>query len=225
MRKMSLVILVLAASALSIFSAGYAADEKAAARKYAPNDYSKLLGSKGLSDTLLKNHFKLYEGYVNNVNSMMDKLSSMLAEGREKTPECSELRRRFGFEFDGMRLHEYFFECLGGDGKAAEDSALYKKITEKFGSFDNWKKDFVAAGMMRGIGWAVLYYDRQGDALVNVWIGSHETNNLSGAKAIVVLDTFEHAYVTDYQLDKAKYIEAFMANLDWKAIGARFDEK
>lgn len=123
---------------------------------YAAKDFSQLLGMEGFSDTLLKNHFTLYQGYVTNTNKLVDMLGQMLREGKMSSPEYGELKRRLGWEFNGMRLHEYYFENLGGKGGLDRTGKLFKKISEDFGSFETWEKDLKATGMMRGIGWAVL---------------------------------------------------------------------
>ncbi len=128
---------------------------------YTAKDYGKLLGMEGLSDTLLKNHFTLYQGYVTNTNKLVDTLSQMLKEGKAGTPEYAELKRRFGWEFNGMRLHEYYFENLGGKGAIDKSGKLAKKIAEDFGSYEDWEKDFKGVGAMRGIGWVILYQDNR----------------------------------------------------------------
>ena len=96
---------------------------------YTAKDYSKLLGMEGFSETLLKNHFTLYQGYVTNTNKLMDTLGQMLKEGKTGNPEYAELKRRFGWEFNGMRLHEYYFENLGGKGGIDKAGKLSKKIS------------------------------------------------------------------------------------------------
>jgi len=188
---------------------------------YQAKDYSHLSGSAGFSDTLLNNHFKLYQGYVKNTDLLLEKLNAMLSEGKDASPEYAELKRRFGWEFNGMRLHEYYFGNLGGKASPDEKSALYKKISEGFGSFELWKQDFISLGKMRGIGWVILYMDEQSQKLINVWINEHDGGHLSGAKPILVMDVFEHAYITDYQLERAKYIETFFNNINWKEVSQR----
>jgi superoxide dismutase, Fe-Mn family len=187
---------------------------------YTAKDYSKLLGMKGFSDTLLSNHFTLYQGYVANINKILDTLASMARDGRTGTPEHSELKRRLGFEFDGMRLHELYFDNLG-DGAPPKGGAFYEKLTGQFGSLDAWQKEFKATGMMRGIGWAILYLDTTSGVFINQWINEHETGHLAGCAPILIMDVFEHAYMIDYGLKRAEYIEAFFANLDWKTIESR----
>jgi superoxide dismutase, Fe-Mn family len=188
---------------------------------YTVKDYSRLLGMQGFSDTLLKNHFTLYQGYVTNTNKLMETLGQMLKEGKTGTPEFAELKRRFGWEFNGMRLHEYYFENLGGKGGLDKGGKLSKKISEDFGSYENWEKEFKGVGAMRGIGWAVLYQDSSNGNLINFWINEHDVGHPAGCSPILILDVFEHAFMIDYGLKKADYIEAFFKNIDWKAAEGR----
>src|SRR3989338_8113414 len=137
---------------------------------YAPKNYDHLLGTPGFGDQLLKNHFTLYQGYVTNTNKLTDALSAMLKGGKTGLPEYAELKRRFGWEFGGMRLHElYFGNMKNGGAEFGENSALRTKIAEDFGSYENWEKDFKAVGAMRGIGWTVLHHDQDNNGLFNIW--------------------------------------------------------
>jgi Fe-Mn family superoxide dismutase len=188
---------------------------------YPSKDYTKLLGMEGFSETLLKNHFTLYQGYVTNTNRLIDTLDQMLRDGKTHIPEYAELKRRFGWEFDGMRLHEYYFENLGGKGEVDRSGKLPRMISQNFESFDAWEKDFRAVGGMRGIGWAILYQDPANGKLMNVWINEHDVGHPAGGTPILVLDVFEHAYMIDYGLRKADYIGAFFKNIDWKAAEGR----
>ncbi len=183
---------------------------------YEAKNFDSLLGTKGFSDQLLKNHFTLYQGYVTNTNKVADTLNTMAKEGKGAAPEYAELKRRFGWEFNGMRLHEYYFSSMSKTGKALDKKTnIYKKITADFGSYENWEKDFKATGSMRGIGWVILYYDGKGERLFNSWINEHDAGHLSGAKPLIVMDVFEHAYMIDYGLKKPDYIEAFVKAVDW----------
>ena len=183
---------------------------------YEAKNFEGLLGTKGLSDQLLKNHFTLYQGYVTNTNKVADALLAMAKDGKTATPEYAELKRRFGWEFNGMRLHEYYFENIVKDGKAIDKKTnLYKKIVSEFGSYENWEKDFKATGAMRGIGWIILYYDALEGRLFNTWINEHDVGHLCGAMPLIIMDVFEHAYMIDYGLKKADYIEAFFKAIDW----------
>jgi Fe-Mn family superoxide dismutase len=189
---------------------------------YKAKDYSSLLGMPGFSDKALQTHFKLYQGYVTNTNLLHDTLTALAASGRNRSPEYAELKRRYGWEFDGMRLHEYYFENLGGKGALNNSSPLYGQLVADFGSYDQWKADFIATGAMRGIGWAVLYLDPQSGHLVNTWINEHDVGHLAGGTPILIMDVFEHAYMIDYLLDRAAYIDAFFKNIDWDTVNQRF---
>ena len=188
---------------------------------YTAKDFNHLIGMKGFSETLLKNHFALYQGYVTNTNRLMDTLAAMVKDGKIGTPEYAELKRRFGFEFNGMRLHEYYFGNLGGNGVVDKAGKLGKKLAEDFGSYEDWEKDFKGTGTMRGIGWAILYQDNVTGKLFNQWINEHETGHPAGCIPILIMDVFEHAFITDYGLKRADYIEAFFKNIDWNAAGSR----
>jgi Fe-Mn family superoxide dismutase len=188
---------------------------------YNAKDYNRLLGMEGFSDTLLKNHFTLYQGYVTNTNKLTDALSQLLKEGKTGTPEYAELKRRLGWEFNGMRLHEYYFENLGGKGGISKTGKLYQKLVESFGSYEAWEKDFKATGSMRGIGWAVLYQDVLSGNFINFWINEHDVGHPSGGMPILIMDVFEHAFMIDYGLKRADYIEAFFKNINWAELEKR----
>ncbi len=190
---------------------------------YEPKNFDAVLGAEGFSDTLLKNHFALYQGYVANTNKLADALAAMAKDGRAGTPEYAELRRRFGWEFNGMRLHELYFGNMAKGGSKPEDAPeLAAALAGEFGSLEAWEKDFRATGAMRGIGWAVLYYDPAGKRIFNMWINEHDGGHPAGCVPLIVMDVFEHAFMADYGLKRADYVAAFMRNLDWKAAGARF---
>ncbi|MCX7913679.1 MAG: Fe-Mn family superoxide dismutase [Thermodesulfovibrionales bacterium] len=188
---------------------------------YAAKDYSSLIGMEGFSDTLLKNHFTLYQGYVTNTNKLLDALSQMLKDGNTTSPEYAELKRRVGWEFNGMRLHEYYFENLGGKDPFNPTGKLAQAINANFGSFDNWLKDFKATGTMRGIGWVVLYQDLTNGRLINFWINEHDVSHPSGCNPLLIMDVFEHAFMIDYGLKRADYIEAFFKNVHWGIVESR----
>jgi Fe-Mn family superoxide dismutase len=188
---------------------------------YMAMDYSGLKGMPGFSDTLLDNHFTLYQGYVNNTNKLIDLLAAMLREGRVGTPEYSELKRRMGFEFNGMRLHELYFGNLGGKQALDKAAKLVNKLVEDFGSYEEWQKDFKATGMMRGIGWVILYQDNISGKLLNQWINEHESGHLAGCAPVLVMDVFEHAFITDYGLKRAAYIDAFLSNINREVVEGR----
>lgn len=186
---------------------------------YKAKNYEHLLGTTGFSDELLKNHFKLYEGYVANVN----KIAGMAEDLQIGTPEYAELKRRFGWEWNGMRLHELYFGNMKKDAALADPkSGVYKKIVERFGSFEKWETDMKGTGAMRGIGWAILAYDKNDGRMFNIWINEHDAGHLAGLTPLVVMDVFEHAFVLDYGMDRGEYIGAFMSAIDWDEVEARF---
>jgi Fe-Mn family superoxide dismutase len=186
---------------------------------YTARNYNRLLGVAGFSDKLLKTHFKLYEGYVEHINKMIEFLNGANTE----TQEYDEIKRRFAWEFNGMRLHEAYF---GNMRKEAEQldlgSDLAKKITQDFGSIEAWQKDFKAVSGMRGIGWAVLAWDPEGKRLFNIWINEHDIGHLFYSVSLLVNDVFEHAYMTDYNVDRKAYIDAFLKVIDWEEVERRF---
>ncbi len=193
--------------------------------EYRAKDFSHLLGMEGFTDDLLTMHFTLYKGYVYNTNLLIKLIHSYATERQDRDYQYQALKRRFGWEFDGMRLHEYYFGNLGGKKPVDRSSALYRAIEKDFGSFDSWKQDFIATGLMRGIGWSILYYDPQAQRLFNVWINEHDLGHLAGGELILVMDVWEHAYMPQYGLDRAKYIDAFFQNIDWEVVATRFHNR
>jgi Fe-Mn family superoxide dismutase len=191
---------------------------------YEPKNFEHLIGMKGFSEQLLKNHFALYQGYVVNTNKLIEALNLALKEGKIGTIEYYEIKSRFVWEFNGMRLHEYYFSNMTKENvEIDKGSKLYEKLLEDFGSYENWEKDFKATGAIRGIGWSILYYDPMVGKLFNSWINEHDVGHLSGAIPILVMDVFEHAYMIDYGLKRVDYIEAFFKVIDWNVVAKRFN--
>jgi Fe-Mn family superoxide dismutase len=192
-------------------------------RLYAPKKWD-LAALSGISDATLEMHFGLYEGYVKNTNSLNERLAEIrgAGQGSESNPAYAEIVRRLGFEYNGMRLHEYYFDNMTKSPSGIGNGRLYNALGEAYGGFDAWKKDFMAVGGLRGIGWAIAYCDATNGQITNHWISDHQDGNLAGFIPIVVMDVWEHAYIKDYRpADRAKYIEAFFANIDWKACESR----
>lgn len=186
---------------------------------YEAKNFERLLGTEGFSDVLLRNHFTLYEGYVSNTN----KLSEILKSTEVGTPAYNEIKRRFGWEWDGMRLHELYFGNMAKGGKLLEEKSLLgKRMEEDFGSIEAWEKDFRATGALRGIGWAMLVSDNETGSIFNVWVNEHDTGHLAGASILLVMDVFEHAFATDYGIKRADYISAFWKAIDWEVVADRF---
>lgn len=184
---------------------------------YVAKDFSSLLGIPGLSDVLLTNHFTLYQGYVTNTNKLME----LMQTKEVGTPEYAELHRRFGWEWNGMRLHELYFSNLAKHGVALSTRSLRQKIESTWGSFENWEKEFKGMALMRGIGWVVLGYDKGEGKLFNMWVGEHDEGYLAGTIPLLVVDVFEHAFMVDYGLKRADYVNAVMANIDWHTVEER----
>jgi len=183
---------------------------------------------KGISDETLEMHFKLYEGYVKETNNLTNRITDIIQDGnvdQEEMPAYSELTRRLGFEYNGMVLHEYYFDNLqsgGGTGDPTKTSQFVKAATSTFGSYDIWKADFVGIGKMRGVGWAICYQNPANGRISNHWITLHETGNVAGFSPILVMDVWEHAFLLDYKpAERPKYIEAFFSNINWSIVEER----
>jgi len=180
---------------------------------------------KGISAKNIEEHLKLYEGYVKHTNLILEKIKEFGSdEGRAY--ELSEAQRRFGFEFDGMKNHEIYFSSLeDGSQNLSENSVLKLAIEKEWGSFDTWLARFKTIAKTRGIGWAILYYDKSADKLLNAWIDEQHLGHLNGATPILALDMWEHSFVSDYfPSGKAQYIEDFFANLNWTKIEDNYNK-
>jgi len=185
---------------------------------YVAKNFENLFGLDGLSDTLLKNHFALYNGYVNNTNKLIEEISKQ----DPSSPEFAELNRRFGWEFNGMRLHELYFENLSKEPKdLTPNSNLEILIKEQFGDFSNVEKKIKALTSLRGIGWVILTYDLNVKKLYPVWVNEHDLGFLAGTIPLLVIDVFEHAFITDYGLKKADYINSIFSAIDWSVVESR----
>jgi Fe-Mn family superoxide dismutase len=181
--------------------------------EYPVREWPSLRGLRGIPDPLVEQHFKLYAGYVKNVNL----LRRRLAETMPGTPEFSELHRRVGFEVNGMRLHELYFDTLSPAG-GEPGGPLREALSKAWGSADAWRSEFAAIGAMRGVGWAVLYRDPANGALSNHWIGLHEEGHPAGFSPLLVMDVWEHAFTG---LERPRYIEAFLENVGWAEVERR----
>jgi Fe-Mn family superoxide dismutase len=190
-----------------------------------------LSGLKGISDETLEMHFKLYEGYVKETNKLTEGITKFIQDGnvdQEEMPAYSELTRRLGFEYNGMVLHEYYFDNLksgGGTGDPDRTAKFAKAAESSFGCYEIWKADFVGIGKMRGVGWAICYQNPSNGRLSNHWITLHETGNVAGFDPVLVMDVWEHAYLLDYKpAERPKYIEAFFSNIDWSIVEKRLQK-
>ncbi len=185
---------------------------------YTQKDFGHLKGLAGFGDALLDLHFTLYGGYVTNTNALREQMD----DATPGTATFAELRRRFGWEYNGMRLHERYFGNLSKDSVSSADAPLLtERLMREYGSVERWEEIFRACGAMRGIGWVILAYDREADTLITTWINEHDLGHLAGATPLIVMDVFEHAFITEYGLDRKAYMDAFFAGLDWRVAQQR----
>jgi len=184
-------------------------------------------GLEGISDRTVDVHLKLYEGYVKETNNLTQHIREVLKDGKvdqEEMPAYSELKRRLGFEYNGMVLHEYYFENLKKAAGSApgRNSPCAQAMEANFGSYELWKTDFVGVGKMRGVGWAICYLNPLNGQLSNHWVTLHETGNVAGFVPILVMDVWEHAFILDHPpSERAAYIDAFFSNIHWQTVEQR----
>lgn len=179
----------------------------------------------GISKDQVAVHLKLYEGYVKHANLIMERIKELREDGSEEaTFTANELRRRFGFEFDGMRMHEYYFEQFEGGAQSPDESSpLADAACEKYGSWEKFVSHVKEVAGTRGIGWVVVYFDPRGRTLHTAWVNDHELGQLSGLPIMLALDLWEHAFMVDYKpAEKKSYVDAFFDNLNWTVIERRF---
>ncbi len=181
---------------------------------------------KGLSKKQIDVHLALYEGYVKHTNLILDKIESLRKEDPEGNAYLmAELRRRFGFEFDGMRMHEYYFEQFEGGMMSAKEGAFMDAITARYGSWDGFIAHVKEVCGTRGIGWTIVYYDPTAKTMHTAWVNDHEIGQLAGLPVILAIDMWEHAYMVDYvPADKKSYVEAFLENVNWEFVEKRFSD-
>lgn len=174
----------------------------------------------GISEKNIEEHLKLYKGYVANTNTIFNKLAELKGDPEKNAYALAELQRRLGFEFDGMRNHEYFFASLeGGKKDINTESKLYAQIVKDWGSFEMFLGHFKFVATTRGIGWTILYFDKITDRLIISWVDEHHLGQLTGLSPVLCLDMWEHAYYLDYiPAEKKNYIEAFFKNLNWEVV-------
>lgn len=179
----------------------------------------------GISEKTIEEHLKLYAGYVKHSNLVMEKITEMSVDLEKNAYAINEIRRRFGFEYNGMRNHEVYFDSLSdGPSVLTPDSELEKSITYLWGSYDKWLAEFKSIAMTRGIGWAILYLDRKEHRLINDWIDEQHMGQLQDCTVVLALDMWEHSFVADYQPSgKKQYVEDFFTNLNWNKIEKNFE--
>jgi Fe-Mn family superoxide dismutase len=179
---------------------------------------------KGISAKTVEEHLKLYAGYVKFSNHILTRIEELAPEAEKFSYELGELQRRFAFEFNGMRNHEYYFRSFENGPKALPaEGALAKAVANEWGSFESWLGRFKAIALTRGVGWAMLYYDPAAKRLLNAWIDEQHLGQLHGCPAVLALDMWEHSFVADYQPSgKKNYVEDFFTNLNWQTIEENF---
>ena len=179
---------------------------------------------KGMSKKSIEEHLKLYAGYVKNINLIFDKMSELMADPEKNAYVTGELMRRVGFEFNGMRNHEYYFHSLEGGSQPLPEGSEFKKAVEKQApSLEAWLMGFKHLAMTRGVGWAVVYWDKISKQMVPTWIDEQQLGQLNGLGWVIGIDMWEHSYVADYQPSgKKQYVEDFFANLNWEVIEQNF---
>ena len=176
----------------------------------------------GISKETIDLHLGLYQGYVKHVNLIEEKITSFRHDMEANSFAIAEMQRRLGFEFGGMRNHEYYFSQLEGGPKILTEGTLHNKIMLQFGSIENWQERFTEIAMTRGVGWAMLYFDPHTDQLVQTWVDEQHVGQLADLDIVLALDMWEHSYLRDYlPTDKKKYIAAFFENLNWDVIASR----
>jgi len=177
----------------------------------------------GISQKQLDVHIKLYEGYVKFLNTLEEKQKELMQDSEKNAYALGEVTRRIGFEFNGMRMHEWYFsQWEGASAPLSPTSALGSALVAQYGSLDTWMAQFKGVAMMRGIGWAILSFDPIANRFTNHWVADHELGQLNGLTTILALDMWEHAFMVDYTpAEKAQYVAAFFKNLNGAVVEAR----
>lgn len=199
-------------------------------KTYKEQSFDHLRGLEGISDAQIAEHLQLYAGYVKQVNTLNAELAELRSQGQASgtNPEFAELTRRLGFEYNGMILHEYYFENLrrASEPEPPANSGMAQALAQAYGGFEPWTKDFQAIGEMRGVGWAILFQDPVTDRLSNHWITLHQEGVPAGFKPLLVMDVWEHAFMRDYKAtERKKYVQAFFRNIDWALVERRLREE
>lgn len=179
---------------------------------------------KGLSQAALNLHLDLYHGYVEQVNALLEVLQPQEAPSQTPALTREAAVRRFPFEYNGMVLHELFFEQLSGvKGRPPhERGPLGEAVGHAFGGFDGWRKDFEKLAATRGVGWVMTVREKSGGTLYNTWIDEHQWGTTAGTDVIFLLDVWEHAYLLDFSpKQRSDYLQAVFDNVDWSVVESR----
>lgn len=191
-------------------------------KEYAAKSFDHLSHLPGFCEESIRTHLALYENYVDQANLLAEMMRESLKAGKSGTFEWAEVKRRFAWEFNGMRLHEYYFDNLTTAYKPlSTDSAIYRKIGKDFERYELWEEGFKDTSKVRGVGWTMLVYDVQTDRLFNLWIEEHDRGLLAGTEPLLVMDLFEHAFFHDYRTAREDFIDAFFRGIDWGRVEER----
>lgn len=176
----------------------------------------------GISRETIDEHIGLYNGYVKHANLIREKIAAYSTDPDNNTYAIGEMQRRYGFEFGGMRNHEYYFTQFEGGAQPLPEGALKDMIMTQWGSVEAWRERFTKVAMTRGVGWAMLYIDRQTNQLIETWVDEQHLGQLADLDIVLALDMWEHSYMRDYPPSQKKsYVEAFFQNLNWEVVAAR----
>jgi Fe-Mn family superoxide dismutase len=177
----------------------------------------------GLSERLVRSHWENnYCGAVKALNAVEQRLVAMLEDPDVPPYVYGDVKREELLRTGSVRLHELYFANLGGDGEAGD--AIQRVLSRAFGSFSRWEAEFrrTANALAGGSGWTILAIGTDGD-LHNYWAWDH-TCGAPGSRPLLVLDMYEHAYHLDYGAAAARYVDAFMQNVDWEEVSRRLVE-
>ena len=173
-------------------------------KPYTPHEFS-VPELKGISKKTIEEHIKLYQGYVKNANLVLEKIGEYTSDSEKNAYVLGELQRRFAFEFCGMRNHEYYFHSLEGGAKPLpESSTLKAAILSQAPSFEIWLAGFKAIALTRGIGWAIMGWDKNTQQLTHSWVDEQHLGQLTGLQPVLMLDMWEHSYLMDYTPSEKK---------------------
>ncbi len=176
----------------------------------------------GISRQTIDEHIGLYNGYVKHANLIREKIAAYSNDPDNNTYAIGEMQRRYGFEFGGMRNHEYYFTQFEGGAKALPEGKLKDMFVTQWGSVEAWMERFTKVAMTRGVGWAMLYIDRSTDQLVETWVDEQHLGQLADLDIVLALDMWEHSYMLDVPPSRKKeYVDAFFRNLNWEVVAAR----
>jgi len=171
----------------------------------------------GISEKTISEHLGLYAGYVKHVNHIHTELKNVT-----DTYAQAEMQRRLGFEFGGMRNHEYYFAQFEGGASEILDGDFKTLLEDQFGSTDAFIEHVRNIAMTRGVGWAMVYVDRQTNRLVSTWVDEQHLGQLADLDIVLALDMWEHSYMIDYvPSEKKAYVDAFFKNLNWGVVAGR----